>query len=242
MEDLDGQMGSGAEVRRVTMATDDDHSASSEQITANEEIQMLPRGWKMRAKGKSNRVAFYRPNESQAGADKKDTFDHPVLGRLPRPWELRKKGPGKFVYYNTETGKAASRGPRRVVPPLTTTARPPPGAVVVAARTFGQQQKQQHVRKLKRQETSCVPLHDEYERTRCLDDGKGAIGGMNDGIYVVRKKVTGQLFVEKNYSGAVPHLIPLIKSEINMMKGLLHSSIIHYVASFIQDDPFRATV
>ena len=51
-----------------------------------------------------------------------------------------------------------------------------------------------------------------------------------------------QLFVEKNYNGAVPHLIPLVKSEINMMKDLIHGSIIHYVASFVQDNPFRATV
>lgn len=216
------------------MATGNDHSASSEQMTANEETRLLPKGWKMRGKGESNRVAFYRSDESQTGTDKKnkDTFDHPVLGRLPRHWELRKKGPGQFVYYNTKTGNAASHGPRRVVPP------PPPGAVVVAVRDF----RQQHGKKLRRQETSRMPLHDEYERVRCLDDGTGAIGGMNDGIYVVRKKVTGQLFVEKNYGGTIPHLIPLIKSEINMMKGLLHSSIIHYVASFIQDDPFQATV
>ena len=213
------------------MTTGSNLSASKERITANEEARLLPKGWEMRGTGKFNRVEFYRSGGSQA--DKKGTFDHPVLGRLTQPWELRKKGPGQFVYYNTNTRKTASRGPPRKLPQQSGTP-PPPGAIAV--RSSGQHGK------LRRQETSAVPLHAEYERARCLDDGKGAIGGMNDGIYVVRKKVTGQLFVEKNYSGVVPHLIPLIKSEITMMKDLIHSSIIHYVASFVQDTPFQATV
>ncbi|RYP90719.1 hypothetical protein DL770_003184 [Monosporascus sp. CRB-9-2] len=97
-------------------------------------------------------------------------------------------------------------------------------------------------RRLRRLEASLRPFDDKYERVKCLDAGDGTFGGMNDGIYVVRKKLTGQLFVEKNYNGAVPYLIPLIRSEINMMKDLIHNSIIHYVASFVQDSPFRATV
>lgn len=211
------------------MAAGSNLSTSREQMTANEEVRLLPKGWGMRGKGKSNRVEYYRLSGSQA--DKKGTFDHPVLGRLPQPWELRKKGTGQFIYYNTKTSKSFFHGPRKLSQQSGT---PPPGTVTV--RSSGKHGK------LRRQETSLVPLHDEYERIRCLDDGKGAIGGMNDGIYVVKKKVTGQLFVEKNYSGAVPYLIPLIKSEIAMMKDLIHSSIIHYVASFVQDNPFQATV
>ncbi len=244
------------------MTTDNDQNRSGgERITANEEVRLLPRGWEMRGTGESNRVAFYSSSGSQAAAaadgknkkkKKRGTFDHPVLGPLPRPWELRKRAQGQFVYHNAETGESAPRGPRKIsrrsgkgsataaMTMTTTTTTPPPGAIAV--RSSGQ-----HGR-LRRQETSRAPLHGEYERVRCLDDGLGAVGGMNDGIYVVRKKATGQLFVEKNYGGGgggggVPaHLVTFIKSEIDMMKSLIHSSIIHYVASFVQDDPFRATV
>ncbi|RYP34537.1 hypothetical protein DL767_004249 [Monosporascus sp. MG133] len=210
------------------MTSGDDDSSTSEQITANEEVRLLPRGWEMRGIGKSNRVAFYRSDDSKA--DENGTFDHPVLGGLPRPWQLRKQGRGQFVYYNAETKKSITRGPRKVSRRSRT---PPPGAVTVRSSGHG---------RLRRLETSLRPLDDKYERVKCLDVGDGTIGGMNDGIYVVRKKLTGQLFVEKNYNGAVPYLIPLIRSEINMMKDLIHNSIIHYVASFVQDSPFRATV
>ncbi|RYP68572.1 hypothetical protein DL769_005491 [Monosporascus sp. CRB-8-3] len=210
------------------MASGGDDSSTRKQITANEEVRLLPKGWEMRGTGKSNRVTFYRSDDSKA--DKNGTFDHPVLGGLPRPWELRKPGRGQYIYYNTKTKKSVTRGPREVSRRSRT---PPPGAVTVRGSGHG---------RLRRLETSFRPLDDKYERVKCLDAGDRTIGGMNDGTYVVRKKLTGQLFVEKNYNGAVPHLIPLIKSEINMMKDLIHNSIIHYVASFVQDSPFRATV
>ncbi|RYP55975.1 hypothetical protein DL771_012230 [Monosporascus sp. 5C6A] len=66
--------------------------------------------------------------------------------------------------------------------------------------------------RLRRLETSLRPFDDKHDRVKCLDAGDGSIGGMNNGIYVVRKKITGQLFVKKNYNGAVPYLIPLIRS------------------------------
>ena len=204
------------------------NQSSGERITANEEVRLLPKGWQMKGKSPWNRVTFYRPGASIDNND--GTFDHPVLGPLPASWELRKQGPGQFVYHNTQTGDTVRAGPRKVSRPSVTA---PAGAIVVRSSGHG---------RLRRQETSTQALHDEYERVKCLDDGQGLIGGMNDGIYIVRRKATAQLFVEKNYNGAVPHLIPLVKSEINMMKDLIHGSIIHYVASFVQDNPFRATV
>ncbi|RYP08464.1 hypothetical protein DL764_001890 [Monosporascus ibericus] len=131
------------------MTPGDDDCSTREQITANEDVPLLPRAWETRGIGKSNRVAFYRSNDSKADAN---------------------------------------------------------------------------------------------DRVKFLDAGDGTSGGMNDGIYVVRKKLTGQLFIEKNYNGAVAYLIPLIRSEINMTKDLIHNSIIHYVAWFVQGSPFGATV
>ncbi|RYP19474.1 hypothetical protein DL765_003314 [Monosporascus sp. GIB2] len=168
------------------MTAGEDDGSTREEITVNEEVRIIPRGWEMRGTEKSNRVAFYRSDESKAD---------------------------KNVSRRSKT--------------------PPPGAVVVRNSGNGRP---------RRLETSPRPLDDKYERVKCLDAGDGTVDGMNDGIYVARKKLTGQLFVEKNYNGAVPYLIPLIRSEINMMKDLMHSSIIHYVASFVQDSPFRATV
>ncbi|KAI1641277.1 kinase-like domain-containing protein [Biscogniauxia mediterranea] len=198
--------------------------STPEYITANQEVSRLPPGWKLKGVGKSNRVGFFHSQLAEDG-----TFEHPIFGPLPQDWELRKISSGQFVYYNTATQKSVNDGPRKI----RWSSNPPPDSIIVRRAGMG---------KLKRREISKTPLHDKYTRVKVLDNGGGQLGGMNAGIYVVKDKANGQLYVEKSYNDTNHHINKLVKSEIQVMKKLFHSAIIHYIASYIQDDPFQATV
>ncbi|KAI5927112.1 kinase-like domain-containing protein [Camillea tinctor] len=198
--------------------------SAPDYITANQEVSRLPPGWKLKGVGESNRVGFFHPQLAKDG-----TFEHPTLGPLPEDWELRKVSGGQFVYHNTATQKSVNDGPRKI--PWTDSA--PPDSIIVRRSSMG---------KLHRRETSQIPLHDRYTRVKVLDNGGGQLGGMNAGIHVVKDKANGQLYVEKSYNDTNHHINKMVKCEIQLMKKLLHSAIIHYIASYIQDNPFQATV
>ncbi|KAI0016188.1 protein kinase-like domain-containing protein [Xylariomycetidae sp. FL0641] len=202
-------------------------------ISAKEEVETLPPGWKHRVRSdEKNRVSFYDADKAQA--KRTEWWDHPLFGSLPKPWELRwDVVDAKYVYYDPETKEREEDGPRKVLkPPKPPT--PPPGSIRIRPTGMG---------KLLRQEISKTPLNDEYPRVLTIDDGSGDLGGMNGGIYVVRGRTTGQLYVEKSYKATEPHIVRLIKHEIAMMRALLHSAIIHYVAGYVCEKPsFAATV
>lgn len=44
------------------------------------------------------------------------------------------------------------------------------------------------------------------------------LGGMNSGVYVVRKQGTGQLFVQKRYITCDASLVKLFRNEISFMR------------------------
>ncbi|KAI1332670.1 kinase-like protein [Xylariaceae sp. FL0255] len=204
-------------------------SSTRKYITANEEVDAVPPEWEVRLDGESGRVSYYQirgGNVAQQG-----TYEHPIFGWLPRPWQLNKeKGSDSYVYYNPQTGEKLQYGPRKVARPPS----PPPGAIRVRKDGMGE---------LVRLDISRTHLRDEYKRVSILDDPGGAgVGGMNNGVYLVRSQKTGQLYVEKTFLGNTDHRRRLVKREIMMMRTLLHNAIIHYIAGYIQDDPFDACV
>lgn len=93
--------------------------------------------------------------------------------------------------------------------PATQTHPPPPGFVRVQRTEPGD---------IIRLPISDMPLDDVYEAIRVIDDGNGMLGGMNSGIYVVRKQGTGQLFVQKRYMTCDASLIKLFREEISFMR------------------------
>jgi NIMA (never in mitosis gene a)-related kinase len=181
-------------------------------LTAYEEIQAVPRQWEIKFEGKNKRVAFYRLIGTKLEAQ--GTYEHPIFGWLPRPWELRKRpGAEGYYYYNISTDESVEHGPRKVRRPPS----PPPGSIRVRREGMGT---------LVRQEISRTPLYDKYPRVFTLDAGDGYIGGMNGGVYVVRSTKTKQPYVEKVFRGTHAIYERLAKSEIEMMRRLIHNSII----------------
>ncbi|ORY59589.1 kinase-like domain-containing protein [Pseudomassariella vexata] len=89
---------------------------------------------------------------------------------------------------------------------------------------------------------SRTPLTKLYERVKAIADG--ARGGMNQGIYIVRKISTGKLYVEKRFK---PHpndqfTIRLAMLEIYLLKRLVHNSIVFYQDAYVRENPFDAAV
>ncbi|KAI8633909.1 kinase-like protein [Xylariaceae sp. FL1651] len=186
-------------------------------ITAYEETQAVPQQWEVKVEGRHNRVVFYCLSGTRI--DQRGTHEHPAFGWLPRPWELRKRtGAEKYFYFNTSTRESVEHGPRKIHGPPS----PPPGSIRVRRDCMGT---------FVRQEISNVPLYSEYPRVKTLDDGDGTRG-----------KKTGQLYVENAFCGPTSLYRRLAKAEIVTMRRSTHNSIIHYIAAYVNDDPFQASV
>ncbi|KAK8044692.1 hypothetical protein PG993_004716 [Apiospora rasikravindrae] len=102
--------------------------------------------------------------------------------------------------------------------------QPPPGSVAVRKSGMG---------RLERLPISNKPLDHLYERVKTIDDGSGNLGGMNAGVYIVREKKAGQVYVQKCYKSNNSQLIKLFRDEIGYMRRLMHSSIVQYVDAYV---------
>ncbi|KAJ8121521.1 hypothetical protein O1611_g10083 [Lasiodiplodia mahajangana] len=110
---------------------------------------------------------------------------------------------------------------------------PPPGSIRVRSEGMGT---------LVRNPISNSPLHRVYKRVGVIDGGNVNIGGMNNGIFVVQDKTTKRLYVEKVFRETTSTDEWLAKTEIMMMRRLMHNCIIHYIDAYIREDPFQASV
>lgn len=82
--------------------------------------------------------------------------------------------------------------------------------------------------KLERNDIANMPLDDKYAVLKTVDAGDGAKGGMNAGVFVVRKKSTKELFIQKNFKfdQGDHFLIELVKKEIIIMRMLKCNSLV----------------
>ncbi|KAK7932373.1 hypothetical protein PG985_003085 [Apiospora marii] len=105
---------------------------------------------------------------------------------------------------------------------------PPPMSVAVRKGGMGP---------LQRLPVSVTPLNHIYKRIKTIDDGKGGLGGMNSGVYIVRQHHAGPLYVEKCYRSDNIKLIKLFREEIGYMRKLMHSGIVQYVHAYVNIKP-----
>ncbi|KAF7541327.1 hypothetical protein G7054_g746 [Neopestalotiopsis clavispora] len=225
-------------------------------ITANEEIRRVPSDWRVMKTLQSGRVHFHHPQHAPSG-----TYAHPTLGKLPDEWQMLKT-PSGYWYYNTKTRESTKYRPqKRSAPKLPKTSQPlsqlqaapdksdssaqivttPCPLLVSGAAPVGYAKVRAGM-KLERNMIASTSLEDKYDIVKVIDPGDGTKGGMNDGIFVVRKKRTNELFIQKNFKCDNDFLISLVRNEINIMRELRCNSLVQYVDAFIQDDPFHATV
>lgn len=80
--------------------------------------------------------------------------------------------------------------------------------------------------KLRRNAIATMPLDGKYEVVRTIDSGDGTKGGMNAGIFVVRKRSTRELFIQKNFKFDDDFLVQLVKKEIIIMRALKCNSLV----------------
>ncbi|KAK9782611.1 putative Protein kinase domain-containing protein [Seiridium cardinale] len=95
---------------------------------------------------------------------------------------------------------------------------------------------------LERNAIADIPLVHKYSVVKIMDVGDGTKGSMNAGVFVVRKKSTKELFIQKNFRANDDFLIGLIRKEISILRMLKCNSLVQYVDGFLQESPFRAAV
>ncbi|ETS81448.1 hypothetical protein PFICI_06450 [Pestalotiopsis fici W106-1] len=199
-------------------------------VTANEEIRRVPPGWRVMKTVKTGRVHYHHPRDAPNG-----TFVHPVLGKLPHGWQMV-KAPGLYLYYNTVTRETTKYRPSQ---PLSQPSAAPKGSGDSSAQIVPRNDSNRpgsiappvgfaKVRagmKLERNTIASTTLEDKYDVVKIIDPGDGTKGGMNAGIFVVRKKCTSELFIQKNFKSDNDFMISLVKNEIKIMRELRCNSL-----------------
>lgn len=156
------------------------------------------------------------------------------------------KTPSGYWYYNTKTRESTKYRPqKRSAPKLPKTGQPPsqlkaapdksdssaqivttPCPLLVSGAAPVGYAKVRAGMKLERNLIASTSLEDKYDIVKVIDPGDGTKGGMNDGIFVVRKKRTNELFIQKNFKCDNDFLISLVRNEINIMRELRCNSLV----------------
>ncbi|MCJ1432665.1 hypothetical protein MMC27_002022 [Xylographa pallens] len=81
-------------------------------------------------------------------------------------------------------------------------------------------------------------LEGNFYRTKAIDGGHDKIGGLNLGIYLVKRKTDGRTCVQKKIDGKEKYL----RREIHVLHHLKHPNIIGFVTAFITPPPRQASL
>ena len=135
-------------------------------------MDRLPAGWQAGLDPRTKRIFFQDSRHSQ--------WDHPTLGELPQPWILIQTPEGDEAYYNRLTFVCTKKDPR-FMQLSTGEASNGPGAMASIRRNDSSAP----LLCLERRAIRDDNIRDLFEVVKCIDDGEGAIGACNGGIYVV---------------------------------------------------------
>jgi hypothetical protein len=157
---------------------------------ASHELNALPDDWLISIDG-SKRICF------QKGSAGQPTYNHPTLGGLPRPWILRfclgTEGKRVARYFNTETTKTRTDNPRHDRGLLKKEAEAQKRRGLGESSTLLKMSKNLPLSVLIREPIRDKSIRNEYHIVKVIDDGKGNLGGMNAGVFVVKKKMSPNL-------------------------------------------------
>lgn len=88
---------------------------------------------------------------------------------------------------------------------------------------------------------SCIPdvdLGHHFTRLKVIDGGDGAVGGLNQGVYLLRRKEDRGICVEKKIDGKEK----LLRREIHILHHLKHPNVVEFVSAFITPPPRKASL
>ena len=87
-------------------------------------------------------------------------------------------------------------------------------------------------------EISSTNLEGKFYLTKVIDGGPHKIGGLNLGIYLVKRKTDGRTCVQKKIDGTEKYL----RREIHVLHHLKHPNVIEFVTAFITPPPRQASL
>ncbi|KAL3422979.1 eIF-2-alpha kinase GCN2 [Phlyctema vagabunda] len=135
----------------------------------------------------------------------------------------------EIQYYDTSTETFTSDDPRTVVnTPLAKIKRYKHGS---------------NIESTDRAEIKSHSIQSDYDIVHIIDDGQGRLGGMNGGIFIVRKKGQDhELLVEKRFAEQEIKM-GVAKKEIELLRRCRHMALTFYHAAFITNtSPICASV
>ncbi|RFU28744.1 hypothetical protein B7463_g7597, partial [Scytalidium lignicola] len=205
------------------------------------ELNELPSGWKWSVKNGGLRQIYFTNK-----ALNKTTYHHPKHGALPHGWILQlHEAPGvipQVQYYNTIHKHRTSRNPR-LHNPFKHGQVDPQASVLAIASQSSRARANTILASGHREGIKPYNIRSEFIKVRTIDVGDGTLGGMNGGVFIVRMKgVEKRLFVEKRFKSEIEESKELAENEIRILHKLKHGSLTLYVASFITQNPWDASV
>jgi hypothetical protein len=185
------------------------------------ELNQLPDDWKIvirheedkDKKDKNGKKRYYKRISYLKGET--ETYNHPQCGPLPHGWQIRVvrnslTGKAEPRYVNSKNEKTYLIDPRvrsevlkahgEQVRKGHVKADPANKAIFLIAGSVRKTKKGEKLSDLKRAPIGTTDISHHYEYLYAIDGGPdGGIGGMNGGVFVVRLKASGVLYVEKRY-------------------------------------------
>lgn len=225
------------------------------------ELDALPDGWDIVVTASDRHLVTYSKDGGETA-----TAVHPHWGPLPKGWSLRlfrivKGEPMHPRYENKRNMKQYVANPRlrsEVIKAHEDKVRKvheeKDSSFSSIAGSMRKSLPGDNISDFGRAPISDEDLSDHYEYLHCLDGvvGDKGIGGMNGGVFVVRLRETGVLYVEKRYchtSELHKQLVKLAnpdrfkkedrkyaKAEIKLLRRLKHSALNFYIAAHITPD------
>ena len=149
------------------------------------ELKALPAGWIIKS-DKDWRIYYQNPDNQTA-------YDHPTLGQLPKPWIIRccMEADGKRAprYFHKDTKRFTKKDPRIDKRVLHNQNNSNKGSMLETTMRVHKMEKGVQLEDLQRQEISKVNFRNTFDILKVLDyPGKDATGGMNGGVFVVKRK------------------------------------------------------
>lgn len=196
------------------------------------QLRLLPEGWTFNVTLEG--LVYYTNHKTTPPST---TWNHPNLGPLPKPWILKVVNTGtgqcRPVYYNKETRKQSKDDPRNLDSTLKELSKNAPRELRIAASRIRNSSKHNPGKFKRTPINEERNIRDQYEIIHTIDDGKGGIGGMNGGVFVVVMKNVGRIFIEKRFK---EDAIAFARNEIEMMYRVNHAALTGYSAAFILED------
>jgi serine/threonine protein kinase len=169
-----------------------------------------------------------------------NSYSHPARGPLPGRWILKlvefTPRDWKTIYFDRDTKQYTRNDVRNKTNILAQAAVPFDNdrGIWGAASSVKIRQKSDF-ETFQREPILDKSIESRFRIVHAIDAGDGTLGQFNGGVFVVRlSESPSKLFIQKKFKGG-EQAIEMAKTEITMLRKLMHSSLTGYHAAFVDE-------